>query len=268
MPRRLSDEEVKRRLAAKGFPRPLSKYKGKNKPIKVRCPLCGKPFRPVANSIFSGHTKSCGCARQRAAAERRLSEAEAFRRFAELGFERLGKYVDTKTLVKLRCPYCGKPFDVIPASVFSRQTKSCGCHQRRRASECRKLPDDEVDRRLAAKGFTRLTEYKGCDKPIRVACPDCGEGFSTTLSLIRDDKVKRCKSCTRTMTGERLRKDIAGERHGLLVALYPIKKKGKGPVVWVVKCDCGKERHLTVNKFRQYQSCGCRMNRTGKDNPC
>ena len=263
MPARLRDDEVERRLAAKHFTL-LSRYKGNDKPVKVRCPLCGKHFSTTPKLIFRGGVKSCGCARR---GSRRIPPALGVQRLEAFGFEVLGEYVDTKTPVLLKCPYCGTPFWTKPNSIFSRTTNSCGCYQRRRASECRKLPDDEVKRRLAVEGFTLLSDYKGCEKPIRVGCPLCGKPFWAIPKCIFRGGTKRCRSCTRKMTRQRLRKDIAGERHGLLVALYPIETKGKGQVVWMVRCDCGKKRRLTVNQFRRYGSCGCRMNRTGEDNP-
>lgn len=54
-------------------------------------------------------------------------------------------------------------------------------------------------------------------------------------------------------------KDITGQRFGSLVAIKPTDKRKHGYIVWVCKCDCGKEvevcsSHLTNGYIK---SCGC-----------
>lgn len=54
-------------------------------------------------------------------------------------------------------------------------------------------------------------------------------------------------------------KDIAGERFGLLVALYPYGKENHGCIIWKCKCDCG-DHHLassTLLRRGVVKSCGC-----------
>jgi hypothetical protein len=53
--------------------------------------------------------------------------------------------------------------------------------------------------------------------------------------------------------------DITGEKYGLLTALYPTAERSGRKVVWVARCDCGKEIPVTVDKLRSgnTKSCGC-----------
>ena len=54
-------------------------------------------------------------------------------------------------------------------------------------------------------------------------------------------------------------KDITGMRSGSLTALYPTDKRQKGSVMWVCRCDCGKETVLPAYKILHglTYSCGC-----------
>lgn len=55
------------------------------------------------------------------------------------------------------------------------------------------------------------------------------------------------------------RKDIAGERFGMLLVLsYAFTNKNR-KAVWLCQCDCGNKAHVAGSKLRQgsTQSCGC-----------
>lgn len=50
--------------------------------------------------------------------------------------------------------------------------------------------------------------------------------------------------------------DLTGQRSGRLVAIRDVGSTGRQRV-WLVRCDCGKERFLIAGKFRAHLSCGC-----------
>lgn len=57
-------------------------------------------------------------------------------------------------------------------------------------------------------------------------------------------------------------KDITGRRCGKLTPLYPTNKRKSNSVVWVCKCDCGKEVEIRADKLNpnskySTKSCGC-----------
>lgn len=54
-------------------------------------------------------------------------------------------------------------------------------------------------------------------------------------------------------------KDITGLRNGMLVALSQTnrKTKGDGSVIWICRCDCGKEVERSVSRIMRSFSCGC-----------
>jgi len=53
--------------------------------------------------------------------------------------------------------------------------------------------------------------------------------------------------------------DLKGQRFGMLVACRPTDSRRKGQVVWLMLCDCGREKLVPVQYFKKgrVQSCGC-----------
>lgn len=53
-------------------------------------------------------------------------------------------------------------------------------------------------------------------------------------------------------------RDITGEKFGRLTALSPVCKQ-KREMVWLCRCDCGKETRVRVGNLvsGNTQSCGC-----------
>lgn len=52
-------------------------------------------------------------------------------------------------------------------------------------------------------------------------------------------------------------KDYTGMRFGSTVALYPTEKRRKNNVIWVMRCDCGKEIERCTGDMHRCDSCGC-----------
>jgi hypothetical protein len=62
-------------------------------------------------------------------------------------------------------------------------------------------------------------------------------------------------------------KDITGQRFGRLVALAPTAARCGSHVVWLVRCDCGREAKVSGQKLRRgaTKSSGCyRREETGR----
>lgn len=54
-------------------------------------------------------------------------------------------------------------------------------------------------------------------------------------------------------------RDISERRFGRLTALYPTEERNRGNVVWMCKCDCGKQFRTTATSLltNRTVSCGC-----------
>lgn len=64
---------------------------------------------------------------------------------------------------------------------------------------------------------------------------DCGNIKRVPVTLLRRGAVKSC-GCLRM---ENVHRDITGEKHGKLTALYPTGAVQHDQRVWVWKCECG-----------------------------
>ena len=53
--------------------------------------------------------------------------------------------------------------------------------------------------------------------------------------------------------------DLANKRFGRLVALYPLKERKNGKIVWHCQCDCGNVRDVVSTTLQKglCLSCGC-----------
>lgn len=66
--------------------------------------------------------------------------------------------------------------------------------------------------------------------------------------------------------------DVTNQRFGKLIALYPTEKRSGHSVVWHCRCDCGKEKDISISSLRRglTKSCGClhkeKMNEVLKKN--
>lgn len=97
---------------------------------RIRCKCsCGQEKIIDAYSVKKGIVKSCGCYHK----ERIHLQGKDFtgKRFGSLvAIERLPKYKQNKTYYKCRCD-CGKEIIVNGGQLSSKNTKSCGCSQKK-----------------------------------------------------------------------------------------------------------------------------------------
>lgn len=61
-------------------------------------------------------------------------------------------------------------------------------------------------------------------------------------------------------------KDLAGKRFGSLTAIIPTSERKYRSVVWLCRCDCGKETTASLKKLMEgrKKSCGCLWRKSGK----
>lgn len=131
-----------------------------------------------------------------------------------------------------RCD-CGTERIVYQDSLVRGLSSSCGCYRPNRRHN------------LLGQRFGKWTviapaeNYPGTNKRRWLCRCDCGnEKVVNQEGLLQGTST----SCGCALP-EKRRRDIAGQRFGLLTALYPVgKKEGKGSnIYWRFRCDCGKE---------------------------
>lgn len=159
---------------------------------------------------------------------------------------------------------CGSEVVVRASSLTTGHTQSCGCYNKQRLSEVhtgRKYTlgrpvANKLDRTGCRYGKLTALKYQGAG---RWSCRcDCGTEVSV-LSTNLSHMAKAnggCRECGILAT----RKDITGERVGLLVAVSS-DNASRRPL-WTFKCDCGGSVQGTVREFHAQwlRSCGCHDN--------
>lgn len=87
----------------------------------------------------------------------------------------------------------------------------------------------------------------------------CGKEVDVLATSLKSGKSSRCVECGAKVTGEKRRTDIANQRFGLLVALYPTDEKCGNNIKWKCQCDCGNQPTISAQALKSgsTQSCGC-----------
>lgn len=142
---------------------------------------------------------------------------------------------------------CGNTCSVNSMSLKSGQL-SCGCAKNRRALNFLDLTGQVFGR------LTVLSLYKKESKPTRWFCMcSCGNEAIIYTTNLTCGRSKGCRHCSK-------RKDITGEKLGMLLALYAEDGVVTGrPPMWTFMCDCGKTIDGRVAEFHigWLRSCGC-----------
>lgn len=128
---------------------------------------------------------------------------------------------------------------------------NCGCRP------VRTIRDDLTGQRFGNLTVVRATE-KRVHKGIVWECRcDCGNTEYVQAQYLKDGSTKCCKECRKK---NRPKRDITGQRFGILTALYPTDKRdGNQSVIWHCRCDCGNKIDLSCGDLQRqtYISCGC-----------
>ena len=88
---------------------------------------------------------------------------------------------------------------------------------------------------------------------------DCGNECIKTSHYLVSNKNPNC-GCKR-------KKDITGQRYGILTVIKPTTERKHGSVVWECKCDCGNICYATTESLRvgDRKSCGCLLEQSRKN---
>ena len=122
---------------------------------------------------------------------------------------------------------------------------------------------------LTGQKFGKLTVidriYDADQHTYKCLCKcDCGGYKNVPTHLLTSNHTQSCGCLIREVQGN----DIANQRFGRLVALYPCDYKRASSIVWHCKCDCGNECDVESYNLRKgmTQSCGCITSSIGETN--
>jgi hypothetical protein len=123
---KLRVDEVRADLRRRGIEL-LSTYLHCEERIEVRCVKCRRRWRPKAISVL--HRTGCpSCA-----GSERVTTKEAQRRCRAVGAELLGKYVNNKSRIHVRCTRCGRQWN--PRACYVFRGHGCRCRDGHGKSE-------------------------------------------------------------------------------------------------------------------------------------
>lgn len=93
----------------------------------------------------------------------------------------------------------------------------------------------------------------------------CGGTIMLDTRTLQRGTVQDCGCETKVKPGQR---DLSGQRFGMLTPISPTEQRdGSGSVIWLCRCDCGKEVHAAASQMTNglKKSCGCLGNPPLKD---
>lgn len=162
----------------------------------------------------------------------------------------LDEWKDEKGYRRCECECaCGNRKVVYWSNLTSGRTRSCGC-----------LENQNRKRYIDIRGmrFGRLTAINPTEqreeKSVVWKCQcDCGNIAYVGYRSLSRGYAKSCGCIAHE------KRDIANQRFGKLVALYPDKPRKNRPAKWVCRCDCGSLCSVTISNLRSghTKSCGC-----------
>lgn len=191
------------------------------------------------------------------AAGKKLTQSEAESRFAERGFVLLVSYKNAHTKVAAECKRHGFVDEVMPANIFRGQgMKCCGI-------ESATLTVEEVRKRIAARGYELVGEYRGTDERIAVKCPVHEQTFEVMArGIISDGKGLMCCAIEKTrdrMTG----RDVSEKTRGRISAW---QQNGNAP--WanrkMTQEHCKKMSDGLIRKYRASPETNIKLAKSGK----
>lgn len=131
---------------------------------------------------------------------RQLTQEEAEKKTKECRLTLVGSYVNNRTKTTFQC-FCGNTFNCTPASVFSRNTKSCGCINHINKS----LSQTAAERKTSKlSGLFLFGTYTCSKSPTEFMCR-CGNIFVARPNDVWSHKTLSCgciRSESHTITQE------------------------------------------------------------------
>jgi hypothetical protein len=170
----------------------------------------------------------------------------------------------TRVMWLCKCD-CGKETGVASCELKNGSTQSCGCYRKEIRGKSQLID-------LIGKRFGRWTVLKKVEKPKYLKgdgaywlCKcDCGNiKIKGRKNLLNGDSTS-CGCYQKEKASKAYLKDLTGKRFGKLTVInrtenYINTFSGRVRVMWLCKCDCGKETIVASGELKRgdTKSCGC-----------
>ncbi|MCD8230647.1 MAG: transcriptional regulator [Clostridiales bacterium] len=155
-----------------------------------------------------------------------------------------------RVIWRCRCD-CGNTVLRYSSQLRAGVKTNCGC------VPVMKIREDLSGQRFGSLTVIRPTEKRSHNRIVWECCCDCGETVLVETQYLKDGSTKYCKKCQKE---RRPKRDITGQRFGMLTALYSTEKRDRSQsVIWHCRCDCGNEADYSCGDLQRgnYLSCGC-----------
>ena len=211
---------------------------------------CGNTHYVRSGNLLIGSVQSCGC--QGKGKWKALDLTG--KKFGLLtAMEPTGEKDKKSNIWECYCD-CGNIAYFSARDLKQKGKKSCGCLDTSGITD------------LTGEKFGMLTVIEKTEKrehnTVVWKCKcDCGnETFVTSRDLIHHRKM----SCG---CGNKSKKDLTGQKFGLLTAIEPTNERDGSNVVWKCKCDCGNETFASTTALTSggKKSCGCLLKATRRN---
>lgn len=148
---------------------------------------------------------------------------------------------------------CGRQCSKMGKYLNNGDTKSCGLCQRTKHEKI--VPGMQFGRLKVIKSEKRAKRYF-----YHCEC-ECGNLTISSGSSLTTGQSKSC-GCIQ-------KKDLSGQRFGMLMVNYVNGSDKHNKRLWSCKCDCGEVKDITHSSLTsgKTRSCGCTLRRKGKDHP-
>ena len=215
---------------------------------------CGNIISVTSGALKSGHTKSCGCLRNK----KEILDGQKFGRLVVL------KEDDNNNKKCICLCDCGNIISVYKGNLKRGLTTSCGCYQKEAASKSN-IKD------LTGQRFGRLTviqriENKGNNVQYLCKC-DCGNMVNVISMSLLNGGTRSCGCLKSELSSERFSLKLEGKKFGKLTVVKRagtcVGADGTKYSQWECNCECGttvivKGHDLVCGRVT---SCGCTASR-------
>lgn len=213
----------------------LGEKQGKENTWVCRC-SCGNETTVKISNLRNGHTKSCGCLKNRPS-----------KLFIDLTGLQFGEWTVLKKSEKesywlCQCS-CGKQREVYVSSLKRGLSKSCG-----------HIKAGKIKKPIIGLQFGLLKVEEQLPYGICKCKCDCGKTTYVKRSNLTSGNTKSCGCNSYVM----ISKDLKNKRFGFLEPLFPTEKRQHGSVIWHCLChNCMKECDISAHSLMDGKTCSC-----------
>ncbi|AUT06224.1 hypothetical protein SPSF3K_01499 [Streptococcus parauberis] len=132
---------------------------------------------------------------------------ESIKKSKNKNLEILGKYVNAKTKIPVRCKKCGKQWEKIPLGIKNGQ----GCMDCRIKNSIKTNNEFTKEVKMIwGDKYIVLDVYKNSKEKVVCKCSECGNEFKISpVKLISKDRPRGCPNCKSKKTADRCRKELS-----------------------------------------------------------